>query len=62
MKSINRADAADTNERLARLERKIEEYHATTERQLLRRAIKLWRRAEAQQKLVNLGKERERIN
>jgi len=60
--SINRVDAVETAERVARLERMIEEYRAATERRLLRRAIKLWRRAEAYQKLVELGSTAERID
>jgi len=60
--SINRVDAVETAERVARLERMIEEYRAATERRLLRRAIKLWRRAEACQKLVALETQPERIH
>jgi len=42
-------DGAD--ERIARLERLISEYNATKNRQLLEQALKLWRRAEADQAL-----------
>jgi hypothetical protein len=42
--AVNRRDV---EERLARIERMIQEYEAARKRALLQRAIKTWRRAEA---------------
>jgi DNA-binding transcriptional regulator YbjK len=44
-------DHPDAGARLARLEQMVEQYRAAQKRQLLQRAIKLWRKTEAQQKL-----------
>jgi hypothetical protein len=43
-----------TEERLARLTRLMDEYRATKQRRLLERAMKLWRRAEANRGFVDL--------
>ena len=45
---------ANTEARLARLTRLIEQYRETQQRQLLERAIQLWRRAEANRQFVDL--------
>ena len=41
-------------EQLARIERLIEEYRAAKQRRLVQRALKLWRRAEARQRFVEV--------
>jgi hypothetical protein len=53
---------ADTGDPLERVERMIEHYRLAKERRLERRAIKLWRRLEAQQFLVDLDKPFERVH
>ena len=53
---------ADTTARLARIERLIEQYREQKNRQLLLRAIKLWRRAEADQRLAILDLPSERVH
>ena len=45
-------ERTDAEERLARIERMMEEYRTTKQRQLLRRAVKQWREAEAQKELT----------
>jgi hypothetical protein len=49
-------------ERLARIERMIDEYQAAKERRFLQRAMKEWQNAEAQQTLLELDKPPERIH
>jgi hypothetical protein len=55
-------DRTYTAERLARIEQTIEEYRAAARHRLLQRAIKLWRRAEADRRLVELDAQPERIH
>ncbi len=43
-----------TEERLARIMRLIEKYRATKRRRLLERAMKAWRRAEADRRFADL--------
>jgi len=45
---------ASTEVRLARITRLIEQYRETKQRQLLERAIELWRRAEANRQFADL--------
>jgi hypothetical protein len=47
-------DQDDAAGRLARIDRMIEEYREAKKRQVLRRAKKLWRRAESDQQLAEL--------
>jgi cobalamin biosynthesis Mg chelatase CobN len=47
---------------LAHLEELIEEYRAAKRRRLLQRAIKLWRRAEADQRRAALEAQPERLH
>jgi hypothetical protein len=53
---------AETAARLARIERLIEQYREQKQRQRLLRAIKLWRRAEADQRLATLELQPERVH
>jgi len=53
---------ADGATRLARIDRLIERYREQKRRQLLRRAIKLWRKAEADRRLAILELPPERIH
>jgi len=55
-------DQTDTKERLARIEQMIEDYRVAKEDRLLRRAIKVWRKAEVQKQLVELEAGPERIH
>ena len=55
-------DRSSTGERLARIENIIEEYRAVKQRRLLRLAMRLWRRAEARQRLVALERPLERVH
>jgi hypothetical protein len=55
-------DRTDTQERLARIEQMIEEHRRAKKRQLLRRAIKLYRRADAAQKLARLDAQPQRVH
>jgi len=59
---VTAVDRIDAVERLARIEQMIEEYRARTERRLMQRAIKLWRKAEASEKLVELETQPERVH
>jgi len=52
----------DTAARLARLERLIEQYREQKRRQLLHRALKMWRRTEADQRLATLELRPERVH
>ena len=56
------ADEIETAERLARIEWMLEQHRETKQRQLLRRAMKLWRRAEAHQQLMNLERPPARVH
>lgn len=51
-----------TDEQLVRLTQRIEEYRATKQRQLLERAMKLWRRAEADRRIAELFESPERMH
>jgi hypothetical protein len=53
---------ADTGERLERLQQLIEHYRAEKRRQLFRRAVKLWRKTEADQRFSTLDPPRERVD
>jgi len=55
-------DRSGTSDRLARIEDVIEEYRAVKQRRLLRLAMRLWRRAEARQRLVALETPLERVH
>ena len=55
-------DRKDIKERLARIEQMIEDYRVAKEDRLLRRAIKVFRKAEVQKQLVELEAEPERIH
>jgi hypothetical protein len=55
-------DRNDTEERLARIEQMIEEFRQAKQRELVRRGLRLWRRAEARQQMVVLDAEPERIH
>lgn len=57
-----RCHLADTGARVARIERLIEHYRLTKERRLRRRAVLLWRKLAAQQRVVELEKPPERIH
>jgi hypothetical protein len=60
--AVTSFDRPYTAERLARLEQTIQEYRAAARRRLLQRAIKLWRKAEADRRLVELDAQPERIH
>jgi hypothetical protein len=53
---------ADAATPLARIEQLIEQYRAQKRRQLVRRALKLWRKAEADQRLATLKLPPERVH
>ena len=55
-------DRSGTSERLARIENIIAAYRAVKQRRLLGLAIRLWRRAEAQQQFVALEIPPERVH
>jgi hypothetical protein len=52
----------DAATRLARIEQLIEQYRERKRRQLLRRALKLWRKTEADQRLAILELPPERVH
>jgi hypothetical protein len=56
------ADAADTVARLQRIEQFIAEHREAKRRQFLRRAIKLWRKAEAQRWIAKLDVPPDRVH
>ena len=60
-KSADRDDA-DTADRLARIERMIEQYRLVKDRLLERRAVTLWRKLETQQAFVEFEKPPERVH
>jgi hypothetical protein len=55
-------DGTDRPERLARIERLIDEYRLVKRRRIVRRAMKLWRAAEANQRLAQFEAPPERVN
>lgn len=55
-------DQTDAAERIARIERLIEEYRERKRRQLLRRARKLWLAAEAHQRLAGFEAQPELVH
>jgi hypothetical protein len=55
-------DRTAREERRARIDLMFDEYRAAKRRRLIRRAIKLWRKAEAHQRLVTLESQPERIH
>jgi hypothetical protein len=55
-------DPPDTAARLKRIEQLIEEFRVAKRRQLLRQAIKLWRKAEASQRLAEFDVPPERVH
>jgi hypothetical protein len=55
-------DPTEAQERLARIVQMIEEYRWADERRRLKRALRLWRKGEAQQQLVELEAEPERVH
>jgi hypothetical protein len=56
------ADPAGLNARRARFEQLFEEYRVAKQRRLLRRAMRRWRQAEADQQLVRLDAPTERVH
>jgi hypothetical protein len=55
-------DRTERAERLARIERLIEEYRLAKQRRLLPRAIRLWRKTEARQRFVELEASPQRVH
>jgi len=55
-------DSSATRERLTQIDNIIERYRAVKQQRLLRLAMRLWRRAEAQQWLVTLEAPIERVH
>jgi hypothetical protein len=55
-------DDRDSAERIARIEQMIAEYRHEKERKLMRRAMRLWRRAEADQRCVDLERLAARVH
>ena len=55
-------DRTDAHERLARIEQMIQEDRGTKQRQVLKRAIKLLRKAEVQQQLMDFEALPERVH
>jgi hypothetical protein len=55
-------DRTDSDEREARLKLLIEAYRARKERRLVRRAIRLWRQAEAQLAVIQNEQQPDRIH
>jgi hypothetical protein len=51
-----------TEEEVRRIRQRIDEYRATKRRQLLERAIKLWRRGESTRTILKLRESRERMH
>jgi hypothetical protein len=51
-----------TEEEVRRIRQRIDEYRATKRRQLLERAIKLWRRGESNRTILKLRESRERMH
>jgi DNA-binding transcriptional regulator YbjK len=55
-------DPAGTKARRERIEQMIERYRVAKERRLMRRAMRLWRQAEADHQLVRLDAAPERVH
>ena len=55
-------DYGGTADRLARIERVIEHYRVEKKQRLLRRAIRLWRKLEGQQVVLQLEKPLDRVH
>ena len=55
-------DGTDRPERLARIERLIDEYQSVKRRRIVRRAMRLWRCAETDQQLAKFEAPPERIH
>ena len=55
-------DLIDSWERRARIEQVIEEYRSAKERRVLRRALRLWQKAEVYQQLAALEAGPERVH
>jgi hypothetical protein len=55
-------DPADTSARRARIDRMIEAYRVVKQRRLLRRAMRLWRQADAHQQVARLEAPPERVH
>jgi hypothetical protein len=59
---VRSIDRRESEQRRASIEQLIDDYRAARHRQLLERAIKLWRRAEAQQQLAQLDGQSEHVH
>jgi hypothetical protein len=55
-------DGTNRAERLARIDRLIDEYRSAKHRRILRRAMKLWRVAEANERLAQFEAPPERVH
>jgi hypothetical protein len=55
-------DRGGSNDRLVRIERVIEHYRVEKKRRLLRRAIRLWRKLEAQQVILAFEKPHDSVH
>ena len=53
---------SSTSERVAQIDNIIERYRAVKQQRLLRLAMRLWRRAEAEQRIVTLEAPLERVH
>ena len=56
------ADLADRSDRIARLERLMEQYRLAKKRRLVRQAMSLWRKIQAQQKVLDFEKSADRVH
>ena len=54
--------ATDRQARLARIEQLLHEYRLAKHRRLMRRAMRLWRKAEAHQQLARFEEQPERVH
>jgi hypothetical protein len=55
-------DCGGSDDRLVRIERVIEHYRVEKKRRLLRRAVRLWRKLEAQQVILQFEKPLDRVH
>ena len=55
-------DAAERCDRIARLDRMIEQYRLAKKRRLVRQAMSLWRKIQAQQKVLDFEKPVDRVH
>jgi len=55
-------DVADRSDRIARLDRLIEQYRLAKKRRLVRQAMSLWRKIQAHQRVLDFEKSDERIH